>query len=119
VDMLTLRASDTTVLAATHGRGLFTTTFSYDVTTSIPESTAVAFNIYYSESAGKLFVDAGSGLQAPTRLRLYSLDGRLVSDQTEWNAGKLTFDVPAMATGIMLAHITFGRKEYTRKIMVE
>jgi hypothetical protein len=38
VDMLSLRQSDNTVLAATHGRGLFTAIFPLDPTISVPET---------------------------------------------------------------------------------
>ncbi len=45
VDMLKLRDSDNTVLAATHGRGLFTTNYEYNPV-SITEHTGIDFQIY-------------------------------------------------------------------------
>lgn len=52
VDMLQLREADNTVLAGTHGRGLFTTTFDYNPTTQIAENKIDKLEIYPNPTAG-------------------------------------------------------------------
>lgn len=48
VDMLTLRQSDNTVVAATHGRGLFTALFEPDYYTSLPAIAKADIDITYA-----------------------------------------------------------------------
>lgn len=58
VDMLTLRAADNTVLAATHGRGLFTAEFPLDPSIGIPEAAAnTALHIYPNPATDLIRVD--------------------------------------------------------------
>ena len=45
VDMLTLRKSDNTVIAATHGRGLFTTTFDIQMPLKISGAKILLFTL--------------------------------------------------------------------------
>lgn len=54
VDMLQMRASDHTVLAATHGRGMFSTV--WDVTTGSPGMEKPVFGLFPNPSHGKIFV---------------------------------------------------------------
>jgi len=120
VDMLTMRESDNTVLAASHGRGLFTTTFSYDLTTSVREISTNIISLFYSADNRKLVVDVNAESHGQCRLKLYSPDGRLLSDQTMTNpGGKMLFDVPDNFKGVLIAYLKIGEKEYSRKVLVE
>lgn len=57
VDMLQLREVDNTVLAGTHGRGLFTTTYNYNPTTQVPEKIVHNLNIYPNPTTGIVNID--------------------------------------------------------------
>ncbi len=120
VDMLAFRASDNTVLAASHGRGLFTTTFTYDVTTSVKEVSSDICSMYYSTENRNIIIETGLNTQNQCRIRLYAPDGKKLSDQTMKNSGeKISVDIPANYKGILIAHLNLGAKDYSRKILVE
>lgn len=57
VDMLQIREVDNTVLAGTHGRGLFTTTYNFDPTTKTPEIVSKKLNIFPNPTSGIMNID--------------------------------------------------------------
>jgi hypothetical protein len=70
VDMLQLRKSDNLVLAATHGRGLFTMT--WDISTGTPERSAETFSVYPNPSTGA--VNISGQLNQPGKLEIIVSD---------------------------------------------
>lgn len=76
-DMLALRKSDNTVLAATHGRGFFTTT--WDLSTGKPESeTKTAAQAFPNPTGGILQVSAHFERAEKVTLSLLNLKGKEV-----------------------------------------
>jgi hypothetical protein len=75
VDMLKVRESDNTVLAATHGRGFFTMT--WDLLTGRPDLEATNVSVYPNPSTGLITIrnDAGKGIET---LTLFDMEGRTV-----------------------------------------
>jgi hypothetical protein len=81
VDMLNLREADNTVLAATHGRGCFTTT--WDVISGIEKPDNFEFKIFPNPVQDLLNISAsGSGLRGIT-LKMYDSWGKIIFEETE------------------------------------
>jgi len=78
VDMLQLREVDNTVLAGTHGRGLFTTTYNYNPTTQIPENDNNNLKIYPNPTTGIVNVDHAIKDNSPVDIDVYNASGMLV-----------------------------------------
>ncbi|NVO21309.1 MAG: exo-alpha-sialidase [Bacteroidetes bacterium] len=117
VDMLRYRPADSKVLAATHGRGLFTTTFNYDITTSVSEGLLSKMNIFFSSESHEIRMDAGSENHGQARLRLYSTDGRLISDQSLGLRGEMRIPVPRNYKGVLLLKLEMNGHETGRKLV--
>lgn len=78
VDMLQYRASDNLVLAATHGRGMFTTNFTAS-SASVSEviGDVKVFTVYPTKSKGDFTVFAKSSL-GKTKMSIFDISGRQV-----------------------------------------
>ena len=120
VDMLTLRSSDNTVLAASHGRGLFTTTFTYDLSTSVPLSEEQECRVFSIPGSGRMNIHLpGSMTGSIMSVRIFSLDGKRV-----YQSGDLVCNpethllVPSGLHGLFLAEVRTGGVRFTRKILL-
>jgi hypothetical protein len=80
VDMLQMRESDNTVLAATHGRGLFT--MIWDVSTGGTEKLSKAGSVYPNPTSGKIQVSASLDQSGTVNLAVSDLQGKQVCDET-------------------------------------
>lgn len=78
IDMLQLREVDNTVLAGTHGRGLFTTTYNYNPTTQIPEYKNNNLTIYPNPTTGIVNIDYAIPENIPVDIDLYNASSVLV-----------------------------------------
>jgi photosystem II stability/assembly factor-like uncharacterized protein len=79
VDMLQYRASDNLVLAATHGRGMFTTNFT-EATASIDEIVSIEnkfFTVYPTISKGSFTIFAENYL-GKAKMNIFDISGREV-----------------------------------------
>lgn len=76
VDMLQLRKSDNLVLAATHGRGLFTMT--WDISTGIAEKQAGAASVYPNPSRGEINIAVVTNQPGTMNLMVTDIRGREV-----------------------------------------
>lgn len=77
VDMLQLRQSDYQILAATHGRGLYTAFFEGGI--GLPENnerSVQGLKLYPNPSTGPLQIDLSALAPGPWELSLYDLQGR-------------------------------------------
>ena len=115
VDMLSMRESDNTVLAATHGRGFFTTT--WDVVTGVKNNHHPAFNVYPNPTNGILNVSydlKGSGI---CLIEIINQEGQLVrEEQVSPVSGKI--DMTGMPAGIYyLKFISNGKAVKAEKII--
>jgi len=82
-DMLRMRLSDNTVLAATHGRGFFTTSWEKDIYTALNDqqkATAGNLLLYPNPANGSIHLDA-KDLQGGCILRVFDRSGRLSMEQ--------------------------------------
>ena len=80
VDMLQVRESDNTVLAATHGRGLFTMT--WDIVTGQPEKQAITASVFPNPSTGQIQISAFLNQPDALILTIADLTGKQVYSET-------------------------------------
>ena len=117
VDMLTLRTSDNTVLAASHGRGLFSCTFNLDLTTSTPE-------IAESENPFKVFASY-EGLEIYSTLNLATEYSVYTTAGSEVLTGKLQpgtqhqlIDTQGLSRGVYLVKVQAGNEKMVKKVVL-
>lgn len=119
VDMLKLRQSDLTVLAASHGRGLFTTTFSYDLTTGIHHNESSSWSV--SPNSRNHFLSVQCPVShSNAELSIYSLNGVLLWE-SEIPSGKTNHDIelPFEARGAFLVEIKENHhRRYAGKFVI-
>ncbi len=118
VDMLQMRESDYTVLAATHGRGLAYTT--WDITTGMTDEISKAgFKVYPNPSNGLVNVETEDS-QKIESIRVYNLAGQLI-EQLEFNSninGSYQLDLRQMPAGKYVVKIVSGPDTYSQKILI-
>jgi hypothetical protein len=117
VDMLTLRTSDNTVLAASHGRGLFTCTFNLDLTTSLakPSVAQNPFSVLVTQAG----IEITSTSVQPSDYVVYTVSG------SEIFAGKLakgilkkTINTDGVPHGVYLVKIQSGNQKMVKKVVL-
>ena len=122
VDMLQIRLSDYTVLAATHGRGLATAV--WDIQTGIRESEANSdFQIFPNPTGGKFQIlkskfQTNSKFQIQ-KVELLDLNGKVVMEAGMQGSGEtgLTFDASNLPAGEYLCRISSFKSTVLRKII--
>ena len=121
VDMLQYRESDNLVLAATHGRGMFTSNFTTE-TNSVNDVLAdkKAFTIYPTVSNGNFTVFARNTL-GKTKVNIFDINGREVYksniDFTKNNKQQVSVN---LNTGIYMVNlIDENNKKSSSKIVIE
>ncbi len=124
VDMLRLRKADNTVLAATHGRGLFTAEYLADIYVGQQELAEVAtdLKIYPNPASDRIFVSFNLGKPQSFTLSLTDLNGRLVFNETNGSQqGRLTKEISlqGLSKGVYVLTARFGNRVESRKIAVE
>jgi photosystem II stability/assembly factor-like uncharacterized protein len=117
VDMLTLRESDHTVLAASHGRGLFTCNFPLDLNTSQPELTRTDEPLMVYSGKGTLSVQPGfpdAGVFV-----IYSMSGRQVlSGKLSGGGSRQTLNTRSLSAGIYLLEVSSGKRKQWAKVVL-
>jgi len=117
VDMLRLREVDNTVMAATHGRGLATTT--WDITTGINDDPlAEQINVYPNPSHGSVRISVPGNLQT-SKIEVLNTSGRLLMEQDgDANGSIITLDLSGFSNGNYFIRIHCGDKSFTRKVVL-
>jgi hypothetical protein len=113
VDMLDLRKSDRTVLAGTHGRGFFTTT--WDVVTGVKGIQQSAISVFPNPTSGIFNIKGANGC----KVEVYTREGKI--NRTEMiSSNSAKVDLTGMPTGIYLLKIHGnGNKYRIEKIVKE
>jgi len=78
VDMLQLRQSDNTVLAATHGRGFFTAEYLLDPYVSVAKKKITNISVFPNPSNGMINVQVPSSITGICEIRVFDASGREV-----------------------------------------
>ncbi|MCF8228920.1 MAG: T9SS type A sorting domain-containing protein [Bacteroidales bacterium] len=120
VDMLDLRKADNTVLAATHGRGLYTAIFPLDPYTGMDEEIAKStdLSVYPNPSRGQITVELPDikGFQI---LQLFDLQGRMVKEWKNINAESVELDLSAISHGEYLIRVETASGIRSEKILLQ
>lgn len=120
VDMLQLRASDNTVLAATHGRGFFTT--KWDVATGIKSEKTSHITVSPNPSSGKFSIAIPAEITTPVTLTVYDFSGRKVWQKARYLpvSGAITANLTGFSPGIYFLNIESETlKTSIRKLIIE
>ncbi len=119
VDMLTLRNSDNTVLAATHGRGFYTTEFKLITGVAINKNNNETINIFPNPTNGLINIDFGSMDQKSINLKLINVSGKVVLAKKLPEGKFHTLDLTGFPKGNYLISIFSTEKKISRKIVLQ
>ena len=123
VDMLKLRAADKVVLAASHGRGLFTAPYEKDLYVSINEfqSHQSILTLYPNPASTDVTLKWPSNRQTTAIIRVTNLSGKTTFQEqiqvSELNT-QLTIDVTGYSQGTYLVSLTLENKVVTEKLVI-
>ena len=120
VDMLQIRQSDFTVLAATHGRGMATAV--WDLTTGIGETGGQGdqenefFEIWPNPTTGK-FQISSTKFQTNSRIEVMDLNGKIIETRNpEPGTRNLELDISNHPAGIYFIRINLENQTIVKKI---
>ena len=119
VDMLQMRMSDFTVIAATHGRGLATAV--WDIQTGIGEPQASSdWEVFPNPTSGQFKVQRAKGKVEvySYKVEVVDLNGKVLeSFNPEPGTRNPEFDISSFPPGIYFARITGENQEIIKKII--
>jgi photosystem II stability/assembly factor-like uncharacterized protein len=117
VDMLKLRPSDRLLLAATHGRGLYSTTLTA-VNTGVPTvPNTKEFIKYISANQQELLIKVGNLATTKMQVSIYDMKGRLVTNVSTRYADQ-RIDLRRLSRGSYVLKIYGNKQEhYTQQFV--
>ncbi len=118
IDQIKLRKSDNTILAATHGRGMFTTIWNVDYTAGIDSQNLSEYiRIYPNPSNGQFNIRIASG--GTTEITISDISGRIVlADHFENDPGAIkSIDISNENQGIYIVKVKTDNKETIKRIV--
>jgi hypothetical protein len=105
------------LLAATHGRGLFTTTVTRLTTGIDPVPNTPGFINYISATANRLYIKTGNAVTPRMRVAFFDAKGRRVAD-TDLRYADQYVDITFLARGMYVVKIVGDKGEsYSQKIL--
>ena len=120
VDMLRLRESDNTVIAASHGRGMFTATWNIDIYTGIEEpEIEQMLSISPHPAINDITVRFLATADKEMEYKILSMHGSTVlAGHAKIGAdGKTILSVGSLKTGTYLLHFTDGQRSISAKMV--
>ncbi len=120
IDQIKLRKSDNTILAATHGRGMFTTIWNVDYTAGIDsQDLSEDIKIYPNPSNGQFNIRMQS--EGNSEITISDMTGRLIyKDQFYSTHGMIkSVNIKDQSLGIYLVKIKTGSKEQVSRIVLQ
>ncbi len=123
VDMLKLRSSDNVVLAATHGRGLFTATYEYNPFVDIAKNTIDenTFKIYPNPATDKITITSGLKINGEVTISIASIDGNIIYTKqfgNQHNNFIADINIASAKSGTYTVIIKNDNKQITKKLIV-
>ncbi len=118
VDMLQVRKTDNTVLAGTHGRGFYTTSFNYNPATNIAELAEGDLIIYPNPASDLVFIQDVKGQDGKRDLEIYSANGSLVYKQSvRFENQRAELKINELTAGIYYIKILSGGKPVVNRMI--
>jgi len=118
VDQLDLRKSDLTVLAASHGRGLFTTIFDYNTVGISEDKTLNGLQVYPNPSNGRFYVDLSQTSEEVKELKILDMQGKIIFETRDTHE-KIFVDISNYSSGIYVIQLkTSFNNHYAKKISI-
>ncbi|MFA5815425.1 MAG: T9SS type A sorting domain-containing protein, partial [Bacteroidales bacterium] len=122
IDMLKFRKSDNTVLAATHGRGMFTTNWQPVYTNSKIDESLVAegVQVFPNPTDGRFEVQIS--LTGKMQFTIMDISGRMVvSENISSNGGSFrkACDLTNEPIGTYLVNLRIGERSITKQVIVK
>lgn len=121
VDMLKLREADNTVLAATHGRGLFTCTFNSNPYVGLGENELSNLNIYPNPSNGLFKLDFDNAGISSLQMKVFNISGKLLMEREiakETNSVSENIDLTVYSKGTYILKIIGENTNITERLIV-
>lgn len=123
VDMLKIRKSDNHVLAATHGRGFFTTTYVKDIYDDIKEPVSDNGNlkIFPNPAKSHINISTGNSNTAKAVITFVSQTGmEVLKKEVKLTNGNFQgFDVSYLPKGIYIVNVSTEDYRTTKKVIIE
>ncbi len=121
VDMIEVRESDFTIMATTHGRGVFTSVFQSGIGIDEQNVKSAATSVYPNPSRGQVSFEWNAWDNLPWQVQFIDLNGR-VQLQTEMPRkaeGKQTIDLSGLKKGVYLVQARSGKKVHNSRLIVQ
>ncbi|GAB4298789.1 MAG: hypothetical protein Kow0068_22570 [Marinilabiliales bacterium] len=119
IDMLQIRKSDNKVLAATHGRGLFTTTFLYDPYTGKDnigtEKPGIA--VYPNPTSGNVIISDNKNMI--NKVIVNDIQGKTIFFKDNIGQSQLTVNLSNNSKGIYFFTIFSGNNKILEKVVLQ
>ncbi len=121
IDNLQIRKADNTVLAATHGRGMWWGTWNYNPSTNINDFSQNDFSIYPNPTNGIVNIFLKNEISANTGIVVSSINGRVVlsKNYNTTNRKNISIDLTGNAKGVYFVNIKSGGKVSSEKIILK
>lgn len=118
VDMLRIRESDKKVIAASHGRGLYTTTYDLLSVGQEEITKELSFEVYPNPSNGIINIILPEEDKNIEQVQLFSLQGQLLHDYTP-SLKNNSLDLSNYSAGIYVLNLKTSCKHYSSKITIK
>lgn len=118
VDMLRIRESDNKILAATHGRGLFTTNFEFVPVGIANERDNPSFTVGPNPSNGEFFVEIPGSHQIVKNLSIYNTEGQIVYTKS-YKDEKIFVSLRNLFSGTYVLDVKTFNNHYSKKITIQ
>ncbi len=119
-DMLKIRTSDKKVVAASHGRGLFTGTFNYDFTSSAPVNQVGNADFRLWPNPGKGIFSIESPFTGDQQISLFTLTGQMIFSERfdPGTSGIHSLNLNSLAAGTYLMELSDGQSKSFKKVLI-
>ena len=119
IDMLQVREADNVVLAATHGRGLYTTSWISDPWVSVAEYQELDItNVWPNPVRENLNIELGEISTANINMTLTDAQGRtLMHHSLKTQDKQHSVDLSSLSTGTYILRLENDQRAYVRKII--
>jgi len=123
VDMLKIRTADNTVLAATHGRGLLTTTYQLDIYDGVGENNfnRYGFSVYPNPASEFINLKADEKINGRVIINLLDISGRKIKTETVSATGAFQYkmNVSGLSKGVYVIELKTENNKWQQKLMIE